>query len=91
MLHPFFHTTGGYNEGQYSGLPLDKLLEEARSATDPQKRKEIYARALQLIHTDGYMVVASHSNFVTAMRRNVKGQLVHPLRLWDSRTTYLGS
>ena len=91
MLHPFFHTTGGFNEGQFSSPQLDKLLEEGRSATDPQKRKDTYARAMQLIHTDAYMVVAYHSSFVTAMRKNVKGQVVHPLRLWDSRWTYFES
>ena len=89
MLYPFFHTSGGFNEGQSSHAQLDKLLEEGQSTIDAQKRKDIYARALQLIHSDGYMVVAYHSSFVTAMRKNVKGQVVHPLRFWDSRWTYL--
>lgn len=68
---------------------MDKLLDDGRSETDPQKRKEIYAKVQQMIHSDGYWIIACHSSFVTALRKNVKNQIVHPLRTWDSRWTYL--
>ena len=35
------------------------------------------------------MAVGYHMNYVTAMRSNVKGYIVHPLRYCDFRWTYL--
>ena len=56
---------------------------------DLEKRKKIYAQAQQFIHDEGHMVVPYHMNYVTAMRSNVKGYVVHPLRYCDFRWTYL--
>ena len=75
--------------GEYSNGEVDRLLEEGRSETNVEKRKGIYAKLQQLLHDDGYMAVPYHSNYVTAMRRKVQGQTVHPLRYWDFRWTYL--
>ncbi len=89
-LYPFFRTGGSWNEGNLSHPQLDKLLDEGRSQTDPRKRKEAYAQAEQLISDEGHMVIAYHSNYVTAMRNTVKGYVVNPLKiLIDFRWTYL--
>jgi peptide/nickel transport system substrate-binding protein len=88
-LYPFFHSSGAWNEGNFSNAKLDRLLDEGRSQTDVRKRKDAYAQAQQSIHDDGHMVVAYHSNYVTAMRANIRGLVVHPLRYWDFRETYL--
>jgi peptide/nickel transport system substrate-binding protein len=89
-LFPFFRTGGGFND-DYSNKDLDMLLDSGRATIDPQKRKGIYARAQQLIHEDGPWVVPYFTTFVTAMRSNVKGLAVHPLRWWDFRWAYFES
>ena len=87
-LYPFFRTDGTYSEG-YSNRELDTMLDEGRSQTDLRKRKSLYAQAQQIISEDANWVVAYHTNVVVATRRNVRDQLVHPLRYWDFRWTYL--
>jgi peptide/nickel transport system substrate-binding protein len=88
-LYGYFRTGGGWNEGNFSKPELDRMLDEGRSTVDMEKRKKIYAEAQQFIHDEGHMVVAYHMNYVTAMRSNVKGYTVHPLRYCDFRWTYL--
>ncbi len=88
-LYPYFRTGGPANQGLFSHPRIDRLLDEGRSQTDARKRKEIYAQAQQLISDEGHYVIAYHSNYVSAMRANVRGYIVHPLRYWDSRWTYL--
>ncbi len=88
-LYAYFHTGGGWNEGEFSKPELDRLLDEGRVTVDLEKRKQIYAQAQQFIHDEGHMVVGYHMNYVTAMRSNVKGYVVHPLRYCDFRWTYL--
>ena len=88
-LYAYFRTGGGWNEGDFSKPELDRILDEGRSTVDMEKRKKVYAQAQQFIHDEGHMVVAYHMNYVTAMRSNVKGYVVHPLRYCDFRWTYL--
>ena len=88
-LYAYFRTGGGWNEGEFSKPELDRLLDEGRVTVDMEKRKRIYAQAQQVIHDEGHMVVGYHMNYVTAMRSNVKGYIVHPLRYCDFRWTYL--
>jgi peptide/nickel transport system substrate-binding protein len=89
-LYPFFRTGGSWNEGEFSHPGLDQLLDAGRSLTDLGKRKEAYARAQQLISDEAYMMIAYHSNYVTALRGNVKGYAVNPIKNYvDHRWTYL--
>lgn len=88
-LYAFFHSASSYNEGNLKLPALDRLLEEGRSEVDLEKRKKSYAEAQQLIHDQGYVIVPYHMNYVTAMRKTVKGYKVHPLRFCDFRQTYL--
>ena len=88
-LFPYFHSTGSWNEGKYANPKLDKLLEEGRSATDPGKRKEAYAEAQRVISDEGHYGVVYHTQYTSAMRANVKGYTLHPLRWCDFRNTFL--
>jgi peptide/nickel transport system substrate-binding protein len=88
-LYPYFHTGAGLNTGGYSNKALDALLDKGRQVVNTQQRKTIYGQAEQIIHEDGPWVVAYFTTYVTAMRNEVKGQVVNPLRLWDFRRTYL--
>jgi len=88
-LYPYFHTGGGWNEGNFSNTTVDKLLEDGRSASDIGKRKEAYAQAQRLISNEAQLGVGCFTQYVSAMRSSVKGYVVHPLKLCDFRTAYL--
>jgi len=88
-LYPYFHSTGSWNEGKYSNPKLDKLLEEGRSSVDVGKRKEMYAEAQKVISDEGHYAVVYHTQYTSAMRVNVKGYALHPLRWCDFRNAYL--
>lgn len=88
-LYPYFHSTGSWNEGKYANPKLDKLLEEGRSSTDTPKRKEAYAEAQKVISDEGHYAVVYHTQYTSAMRSNVKGYTLHPLRWCDFRNAYL--
>jgi peptide/nickel transport system substrate-binding protein len=89
-LYPYFRTGGSWNEGEFSHHALDRLLDEGRSQTDVRRRKDAYAQAQKLISDEAYMMIAYHSNYVTALRTNVKGYAVNPIKNYvDHRWTYL--
>jgi len=88
-VYPYFHSSGSWNEGKYSNPKLDKLLENGRSSTDPAKRKEIYAELQRVISDEGHYAVTYFTQYVSAVRSNVKGYTLHPLRWCDFRNTFL--
>src|SRR5207245_4159913 len=45
----WFHTGGGFNDGQYSDSQVDTLLEQARTEPDQSKRKSLYDQAPQIL------------------------------------------
>jgi len=54
MYYPFFHT--GQPQAYNTSPELDKLLDDARSAVDPERRKAIYSALQKLIVDQGYWV-----------------------------------
>ena len=61
---------GGFNSGYYSNPEVDKLLEEARVATDQGKRAELYKQMQQIVHDDAPWVFVANwkQNAVTSDR-----------------------
>ncbi|OOY22058.1 ABC transporter substrate-binding protein [Thioclava sp. DLFJ5-1] len=51
---------GGFNSGYYSNPEVDKLLEEARTATDQSKRAELYKKMQQIVHDDAPWVFVAN-------------------------------
>ena len=43
---------GGFNSGYYSNPEVDRLLEEARTATDQAARADLYKKMQQIVHDD---------------------------------------
>jgi peptide/nickel transport system substrate-binding protein len=84
-LFPLFHSTqhapGGFNLGFYSNPRLDRILEQARLATDPQARERLYRSAMQIIFDDAPWVFLHSEQQVTAVRREVQGLVVHPTEI----------
>ncbi len=90
-LYPYLHSTGSWNEYNYSNPEVDRLLEAGRTETDIEKRKPIYAQVQQIVSEDGPVVVAYHKTYITAYRNQVKGYTAHPIRWVDLRETWLES
>lgn len=51
-LHTFVHTDGGNNDAKYSNPEVDRLIDEARTITDPAERKALYAEANKILTED---------------------------------------
>jgi len=61
------------NNKNYSNPDVDRLMGDARSATDMEKRKGLYAQVQKLLVQDIPGVVVGHINPVHALRITVKG------------------
>ena len=56
FLDILFHTESSLNHGAYSNLDADRILEEARTEQDPNRRVQLYRDAEELIVNDGAWV-----------------------------------
>jgi len=66
-----------------------ELLEQARIATNPKARQQLYASAMQIIYNDVPWVFLHSEQQVTAIRREVQGFVVHPTeRLIATEATF---
>ncbi|MBF9036135.1 ABC transporter substrate-binding protein [Rhodobacterales bacterium HKCCE2091] len=65
-----FPDAGGFNSGYYSNPEVDALLEEARTATDQDRRAELYREMQQIVHDDAPWVFVANwvQNAVTSNR-----------------------
>ncbi|SIO47620.1 peptide/nickel transport system substrate-binding protein [Rhodovulum sp. ES.010] len=61
---------GGFNSGYYSNEEVDRLLEEARVATDQQERARLYKEMQEIVHEDAPWVFVANwkQNAVTSDR-----------------------
>jgi len=78
LFHSSQHAPNGFNRGFYTNPRLDRILEQARIATNPQARQQLYATAMQIIYNDVPWVFLHSEQQVTAIRREVQGFVVHP-------------
>ncbi len=88
--YPWYHSTGSWNERMwhFNSPRIDKVLDEARRTTDPDKQRELYMQFQQYAVEDVPGVVMYVINFATAYRSNVKGYRTHPYTWLDLRTAY---
>lgn len=78
---PFFVTRdkgGSLNDYFYSNPEVDQLLLAAQGELDTAKRKELYAKAQQIIAEDGPAIISFFRNNITAYRTNVAGYKADP-------------
>ncbi len=68
----------GGNTTFYVNAEVDGLIEEGRREQDPEKRKEIYARALEIEESEAPMVPIRNLENVAAVGKNVKGFWISP-------------
>ena len=68
-----YHSDAKWNEGEWRNPDMDALIEAARAEADPDKRKELYAQAQQLLHDEGGVIISYFKPYMLATRSNVKG------------------
>ncbi|TLS38641.1 glutathione ABC transporter substrate-binding protein [Pseudalkalibacillus caeni] len=76
-----FHSEAIGNPGNrtfYSNPEVDKLIDAGRRESDPEKRKEIYAKAQKIEMEDAPMIFIRNDEDLVALGNNVKGFWMHP-------------
>jgi peptide/nickel transport system substrate-binding protein len=79
-IYDFMVTDGDFNASGYSNPEVDKLLNEARTTSDRDKRKQLYDQVMEILHEEVPYVYLYHSNLTTdfAMQPTVKGFEPYP-------------
>ena len=85
VLRPLFHTKewvpGGGNRSFYSNTKVDALIDLGMTENDPDKRKEAYKKAQELIVADAAWLTLYVLDNVNGRRSNVRGLVESPLEL----------
>jgi ABC-type transport system substrate-binding protein len=76
-------TNGRMNAFALSNPKLDQLILEQRAAVDPQKRRELLARAQDMIFEDVPAVVLFYEDQLFATRANVHDVVIYPNEFVD--------
>jgi len=66
--HALWHSTQNSNISHYSDLKIDKLLEDGRKISDPEKRKEIYQDFQRFLVEDSPAIFLQHPITYTLSR-----------------------
>ena len=80
-MYSLYHSKaiGGDNLAQYSNPDFDKLVDQARAATDPAQANELYTQAEQLILTDVVVVPLTWYAGQVAYSEQLKNVIQSPL------------
>jgi peptide/nickel transport system substrate-binding protein len=85
-----FASGADWNETKWENETFDKLMVEARSVTDFNKRKEMYGEMQRMLHEDGGHATLGFRHFVDAARNEVQGITPHgsgPLGFYQAQRT----
>ncbi len=91
-LYALFHSSQKGDPGNrsfYENAEVDKLLDEGRQETDPDKRLDIYEEAQQLIIKDAPMVFIHHQEYLTGVSNKVKGYSIDNSGLYQLKDVQL--
>ncbi|TYL41545.1 ABC transporter substrate-binding protein [Dickeya sp. ws52] len=69
---------GGSNSSQWCYPPFDKLITDARTEQDHQKRVELYRQAQFMMHEQAPAVMIAHSTIFEPVRNTVTGYEIDP-------------
>ncbi|MEZ4238141.1 MAG: ABC transporter substrate-binding protein [Myxococcota bacterium] len=83
-----FHSTGTRNFVGYKNPAVDKLLEQARKAGDPQEKKALLQQAHAKIAADYPMVFLWTLDSYAALSTKVKNVVVHPFYFFTWSTDW---
>ena len=87
-IYDQFHSTGARNFVAYANPAVDKLLDEARLAGDPQQKKAILRKVHQTIRDDNPMIFLWTLDNYSAMSVKVKNVVVHPFYFFTWATDW---
>jgi peptide/nickel transport system substrate-binding protein len=73
ILRTFFHSDGGFNWAKVRDPRLNGLLEEGARSLDPEKRKNLYAEAQQIIMAEALIIPIRDYVNLNAASVQVKG------------------
>ncbi|WP_170984182.1 ABC transporter substrate-binding protein [Rhodoligotrophos defluvii] len=73
-----FTSDAKYNEAKWNNPEFDRLLKEARSETDVEKRNALYKEAQKLLSDDGGVIIPYFVSDVAVMRADCEGYVPHP-------------
>jgi peptide/nickel transport system substrate-binding protein len=90
MLSPF-HSDSPRAKGRlfYGNPEYDKLVEAAVQTTDIAKRKQLYIQAQKIIVEDAPLCSLYYNQFRAAMKANVNGFDLNPIRYLFFRTVWM--
>lgn len=77
-IYEQFHSTGARNFTSYASPEVDRLLDEARAAADPQQKKALLRKVHAQIAADHPMVFLWTLDSYSAMATRVRNVVVHP-------------
>ncbi|MEC5320849.1 ABC transporter substrate-binding protein [Brenneria populi subsp. brevivirga] len=78
---PLFSCTsanGGSNSAKWCYAPFDRVITEARTSQDHNKRIELYKQAQRIMHEQAPAVMIAHSTIFEPVRKEVTGYEVDP-------------
>lgn len=90
MFSLVYKADASYNESAWKNQKFDKILLEARSVTDFNKRKGMYDEMQNMLHQDGGIVIMAFVDILDAVNKKVKGITPHasaPLGFYQFATT----
>lgn len=81
-LYALFHTNSIGSPGNrsfYSNSEVDKLLDEAKTTVNQEKRKELYKKIQEIIVYDTPHIMLFNTVSLVGAQKNIKGLNVHPI------------
>lgn len=90
-IYAWFHTSGGFNQMQYSNPQVDTLLDNARTSSNQSQRASDYQQAEKLILQDAPYVFINHGVSIQATTSNIKNFTILPTGILEFASVYEGS
>lgn len=76
---------GGGNKSQWCNKQFDDLIDQARKATDPKKRNDLYMKAQRVLYDDVGTIPLVYPVYMTAVNKRVSGYVPDPFTHNDFR------
>ena len=75
VLYEHFYTNGDRNYNRYRNPQFDNLVNQMSRTLDQEERKELAWQAMEMALNDVAKIIVSHSAFVPAFNRDVRGYM----------------
>src|SRR5262249_9817884 len=78
MFSSVYASTAPWNETHWKNENFDQKLIEARSMSEPSKRKEIYFDLQKMIHETCPTIIPAFASWIDGARKEVRGFVPNP-------------